>query len=90
MSEPIQPKTATVPYLKTGNEPEHCKACGQLLPLQPKNAEQAMNHYVNEKGEVDGLYNSKEETLTVKGVKLVRKDLFKTKVAAPIAPLPPK
>ena len=54
-----------------------CPRCGYQEGVSVKPMNNAMNNYVDEKtGEVDGTYNTNDKFITVKGVKLVRQDLW--------------
>jgi hypothetical protein len=54
-----------------------CPRCGYTEGVSVKPMNNAMYNYVDEKtGEVDGTYNTNDKFITVKGVKLVRQDLW--------------
>lgn len=69
-----------------------CDKCqAEIDVANTKKITNAMNVYVSAAtGKVDGAYNSEEKTITIKGQKLVRQDLFKAQVKevekAPIIP----
>jgi hypothetical protein len=67
--------------------PKVCPSCGQVVQEPVRPLEHNINRFVNESTGASLVVDSKEDSITIEGVKLIRSDLIKKDV--PVTPTTP-